>query len=69
MNTIGGITTPFTDAIVAVPDTSGTNTKTGGVDVRDGMKQTGGEVSIATGVNVRDDTTDAMTAAKAIKGS
>jgi hypothetical protein len=69
MNTVNGITTPFTDAIVPVPDTSGNNTKTGGVDVRDGMKQTGGEVTIVHGVNVRDDTTDAMTAAKAIKGS
>jgi len=69
MKDINGISTPFTDSIVAVPDTSGNNTKTGGVDVRDGMKATGGEIPITTGVNVRDDTTDAMTAAKAIKGS
>lgn len=57
MKNFGGIQSPFDDAICPVPGAgSGASvTDVGGVDVKDGMKGTQGEMPEVSGVTLRDD--------------
>lgn len=54
MKNVNGIQSPFDDAIVPVPGTGpGDGAKdTNGVDVRDGMKGTSGQITETNTVNV-----------------
>jgi hypothetical protein len=73
MKDFGGIKSPFDNAIAPVHGgTDSTNADDrGGVDLRDGTKQTGGGETGAhvTTVSTKDSDTNPMTAGKGIYGS
>jgi hypothetical protein len=58
MKDFNGIQSPFDQAIVPIPGTGpGAGARdTGGVDVRDGMKETSGQITSTNTVHVRDET-------------
>ncbi len=73
MKEFGGIKSPFVDAIAPVHsggDATNADDR-GGIDLRDGVKQTsGGETGThVTTTSVRDDDTNPMKAAAGIRGS